>query len=205
MYFWIGFTINYFFLEIRLISALYCLIIFKVHKTFGKTTTIVEQLKGKSTLVSGLPSGEVYKYFNVWVGTSGFVTSKNVENPVVCFKVDKSWLQDKNIDQASITLDSYSDKTWSYMPVKLLHEDGKYLYFTAETPKFSFFAITGKAVEKENVAELKPEIDTSKPEQNNIAAEVGNKSEQGKLTNILGFGIVCGIVCLIAVFLHKRK
>jgi len=34
---------------------------FDSKKTAGKTTTIVELLKGKSTLVSGLPSGEVYK------------------------------------------------------------------------------------------------------------------------------------------------
>ena len=138
---------------------------FDAKKTVGKTTTIAEQLKGKSSLVSGLPSGEVYKYFNVWVGTGGFATSKNIENPVVCFKVEKSWLQDKNIDQASITLSRYSDKKWSQLPVKLLCEDNKYLYFTAETPEFSFFAITGKAVENEKVTETKPATDTSKLEQ----------------------------------------
>ena len=154
---------------------------FDAKKTAGKTTTIAEQLKGKSTLVSDLNAGEVYKYFNVWVGTGGFATSKNIENPVVCFKVEKSWLQDKKIDQASITLNRYSDKKWSQLPVKLLSEDDKYLYFTAETPEFSFFAITGKAVEKEKVAEIKPETDTSKPEQNNTASEVetGTKTRTG--------------------------
>ncbi|HII81172.1 MAG TPA: PGF-pre-PGF domain-containing protein, partial [Methanosarcina sp.] len=45
----------------------------------GKTTTIVEELKNKSTLVSGLPSGEVYKFINIWVGNSGYATSKNIE------------------------------------------------------------------------------------------------------------------------------
>jgi PGF-pre-PGF domain-containing protein len=69
---------------------------FDSKKTAGKTTTIAEQLKGKSSLVSKLPSGDVYKSFNVWVGTGGFATSKNIENPVVCFKVEKSWITDKN-------------------------------------------------------------------------------------------------------------
>lgn len=36
---------------------------FDAKKTLGKTTTIVEMLKGKSTLVSESPSGEVYKSF----------------------------------------------------------------------------------------------------------------------------------------------
>ncbi|WP_292388590.1 S-layer protein domain-containing protein [Methanosarcina sp. UBA5] len=178
---------------------------FDSKKTTGKTTTIAEQLKGKSSLVSGLPGGEVYKYFNVWVGNEGFVTSKNIENPVVCFKVEKSWLQDKNIDQTSITLSRYNDKTWSYMPVKLLCEDNKYLYFTAETPKFSSFAITGRPVEKEKVAETNPAADAQNPEKNSSVPEVGKEPEQRNLTSIQGFGIVCGIVCLIIVFLHKRK
>ena len=93
---------------------------FDAKKTFGKTTAIAEKLKGKSTLVSELNSGEVYRYFNVWVGTGGYATSKNIENPVVCFKVEKSWIQDKKIDQASITFNRYSEKKWSQLPVTLL-------------------------------------------------------------------------------------
>ncbi len=56
---------------------------FDSKKTAGKTTTIVEMLKGKSTLVSGLPSDEVYKYLNIWVGNGGFGDSNNIENAVV--------------------------------------------------------------------------------------------------------------------------
>jgi len=41
-----------------------------------------------------------------------------------------------------------------------LKEDNKYLYFTAETPGFSFFAITGKAVEKDTEAEKKSGTDS---------------------------------------------
>ncbi|MGA9187251.1 MAG: PGF-pre-PGF domain-containing protein, partial [Methanosarcina sp.] len=103
---------------------------FDSKKTFGKTTTIAEQLKGKSTLVSGLPSGEVYKSFNVWVGNGGVATSKNIENPVICFKVGKAWIKDKKINQDSITLNRYSDKKWEQFPVNLSGEDNKYLYFT---------------------------------------------------------------------------
>jgi PKD repeat protein len=51
---------------------------FDSKKTAGKITTIVEMLKGKSTLVSGLPSDEVYKYFNIWVGNAGFGDSNTV-------------------------------------------------------------------------------------------------------------------------------
>jgi len=182
---------------------------FDAKKTAGKITTIAEQLKVKSTLVSVLNSGEVYKYFNLWVGNSGFATEKNIENPVVCFKVEKSWLQDKKIDQSSITLNRYNDKKWSQLPVKLLKEDSKYLYFTAETPGFSFFAITGKAVEK--VAEAKPSTDTSNLDQNSTTSETEpeQKTEQepgkNKTTSIPGFEALYVVACLVMAFLHRRK
>ncbi|WP_349682066.1 PGF-pre-PGF domain-containing protein [Methanosarcina sp. UBA5] len=44
------------------------------------------------------------------VGNSGFVTKKNIEKPEVCFKVEKSWMQDKKIDHNSIMLNRYNAK-----------------------------------------------------------------------------------------------
>jgi len=185
---------------------------FDAKKTAGKTTATAEQLKGKSTLVSVLDSGEVYKYFNLWIGSSGFATSKNIENPVVCFKVDKSWIKDKNIDQNSITLNRYSDKKWSQLPVKCLNEDQKYLYFTAQTPEFSYFAITGKAIAKQNVVETKPSTKNSDLKQNNTTAsdteskqKPEQKSDNGSLTSIPGFEAIYLIACILTALMYKRK
>ncbi len=191
---------------------------FDAKKTAGKTTAIAEQLKAKSTLVSELNSSEkssensseIYRYFNLWVGNAGFATSKNIENPVICFKVEKSWLQDKNIDKASIKLNRYNDKKWSQLPVKQLKEDNEYLYLTAETPGFSFFAITGEAVEKETVTEKKPE-GILELEQNSTTPRTEQESKlkketgKGKIINIPGFEVLYTVACLVTVFLHNRK
>ncbi|NLN43507.1 MAG: PGF-pre-PGF domain-containing protein [Methanosarcina sp.] len=181
---------------------------FDAKKTAGKTTTIAEQLKAKSTLASNLSSGEVYKYFNLWVGNAGFATEKNIENPVVCFKVEKSWLEDKNIDRNSVTLDRYSDKKWSELPVKLLKEDSKYLYLTAETPGFTYFAITGKAVEKENVAETKHEsgIESLRNNTENVTVSVEQTSKQKEsAASTPGFKMIYGIIGLIGLFLCRIR
>jgi len=188
---------------------------FDAKKTAGKITAIAEQLKGKSSLVSELDSGEVYKYFNLWVGNSGFATEKNIENPVVCFKVEKSWLQDKKIDQNSITLNRYDEKKWSQLPVTLLKEDNKYLYFTTETPGFSFFAITGKAKEKQNMVETKPSTNTSELQKNSTASETETKqkteqkteqeSGKDKTTNIPGFEALYVVASFLIVFSNKRR
>jgi PGF-pre-PGF domain-containing protein len=183
---------------------------FDAKKTVGKTTTIVEMLKNKSTLTPDAPEGEVYGYLNIWVGNSGYATEKNIENATVCFKVEKPWIQDKDIDQTSIILNRYSDKKWNGLPTTLLREDDKYLYFTAETPGFSPFAITAE----ENVIEILPEPDTQGSEQNESTQseieekpeQTGNTSMSGKENvSMPGFEIIYCISGLLGVFRYKRR
>jgi PGF-pre-PGF domain-containing protein len=187
---------------------------FDSKKTAGKTTTIVEMLKNQSTLTPDVPRGEVYNYLNIWVGNGGYGSDENnLENAVICFKVEKSWAQDKNIDQSSITLNRHSNKTWEQLPVSLLKEDDKYLYFTARTPGFSPFAIIGKTKVTEN--EIQSAVDNTQNESTseNMAINVEQISEQNQnlnasgkeSTKMPGFEIAYGIVCLISVFLFKRK
>lgn len=115
-------------------------ITFTSTKTMGKTTTIVEDLKNRSALVTDLPEGIVYKSFNVWVGNAGYGNSDNILNATVDFKVKKSWLQENNIESSSITLYRYDSENeqWVKLEATQVNEDEEYLYFTAETSGFSF-------------------------------------------------------------------
>jgi PGF-pre-PGF domain-containing protein len=190
---------------------------FDSKKTVGKTTTIVEMLKNQSTLVSEPPSDEIYKFINIWVGSGGVVTPDNIENAVVNFKVEKSWVQDKNIDKSSITLNRYSDAKWNTLSTNLTGEDDKYLYFTAQTPGFSPFAITGKAANEavnptpsetqtgpnigsleNNARNATNEKQTSEQTQNTSTTGSGNKKTPG-------FEMISGIIGLFAVLIYKRK
>jgi PGF-pre-PGF domain-containing protein len=178
---------------------------FDAKKTAGKTTGNVEMLKEKSTLVSPLFSGEIYKFFNIWIGNAGFASPINIANPVINFKVEKAWIKDKNIDSSSITLNRYSDKKWEQIPASLAGEDNNYLYFSAKTPGFSFFGITGKAIPKEPI-EIKP---VQNNQQSNLGSEVPQKTATEQKTEtpgkISGFEIIYGISGLFAVFMYRRK
>ena len=165
---------------------------FDSKKTTGKTTNSIEMLKEKSTLVSGLPSGKIYKYINIWVGDKGFAIPNNIEHPVVCFKVEKSWIQDKNINQSSIVLNRYSDNKWNQLPTSLSGKDDRYIYFIAKTPGFSPFAITGMMKAEESV--------TGKQK----SEQKGSTSTSGKGSNNMSvIGMICLIACLLAIFLYK--
>jgi len=179
---------------------------FDAKKTAGKTTTIVEMLKNKSTLTPEAPQGEVYRYLNIWVGNEGYATEKNIEKAAVSFRVKKSWIEDKDIDQSSIILNRYSDKKWNELPTTLLGGDDRYLYFISETPGFSPFAITAKKI----VIEKMPDNE----EQNgNIESVVEKESEQKENTSISqkeslktpGFEIIYCIIGLFGVFRYKRR
>ncbi len=174
---------------------------FDSKKTAGKTSTIVEMLKGKSALVSELPSEDVYKSLNIWVGNGGFGDSNNIENAVIYFMVEKSWVQSKNIDKSTITLNRYSDNTWSKLPTSPLSEDDNYLYFTTQTPGFSSFAITGRTEAIEAVNENQYEFNAQGLEQNTSSA-----TNSGEIsTKAPGFEVLYVILTLLAVFLRQRK
>ncbi|KKG10896.1 PGF-pre-PGF domain-containing protein [Methanosarcina sp. 2.H.A.1B.4] len=172
---------------------------FEAKKTVGKTTTIVEDLKNKSTLVSDLPEGIVYKSFNVWVGNAGYGNSKDIENKLIGFKVKKSWLQENNIDTASVALYRYDDenKDWVKLPVNLVDEDKQVLHFTAETPGFSSFVITGEKTGVEStdpavISEINKSTDLKMSEKN---SENSRDPGFGPVTVILIVGAV-GLCCL---------
>lgn len=187
---------------------------FDSKKTVGKTTAIAEMLKNQSTLVSESPSDEVYKFINIWVGNNGYATPNNIENAVVCCKVEKSWSHDKNIDQSSITLNRYNDTKWNELPTNLSGEDDKYLYFTAETPGFSSFAITGKVAANEAVnatqSEPQSEPNIGSFEQNNASnltnvEQTQSPSTSGnRSTKTPGFEIASGIICLLGALFYKQ-
>ena len=186
---------------------------FDAKKTAGKTTTIAEQLKAKSTLVSELDSGEVYKYFNLWVGNSGYASSENIENSTIYFKVEKSWIQEKNINKSSIALNRYGEGKWEQLPVSLTGEDDSFLYFTAQTPGFSFFAITGKSGAEETAVNgsqpgPQPESGANDLNEENTgdinSSNVEQALEKRASQSSPGFETAYGIVSLLALFLYKR-
>jgi PGF-pre-PGF domain-containing protein len=187
---------------------------FDSKKTVGKTTAVVEMLINQSTLVSESPSDEVYKFVNIWVGNSGFATPDNIENARVYFKVEKSWVQYKNIDKSSITFNGYSDSKWNSLQTTLVGEDDKYLYFTAETSELSSpFAITGKTAPSSTLNETRSEtqsesnssLENNASNATNVKQTQNPSNSENESKKSPGFESVIGIVSLFAVILYKRK
>jgi PGF-pre-PGF domain-containing protein/PGF-CTERM protein len=104
----------------------------------GCINVVVEVLKDTSTLVDNTPSEPVYKHINIWTGSR--VYEDVIEDATVSFSVDKTWLDENDVDPSNIRLLRYTTQ-WTPLTTTMTGEDEDKVYYTAETPGFSSFAI----------------------------------------------------------------
>jgi len=116
----------------------------------GLINTQIEVLKDRSSLIKENAPGSIYKYLNIWVGTSGFSTSKNIKDATIKFKVETSWIDSNNFKDTDVALMRWDGTKWSPLETQVTTKDSKYTYFESKTNAFSPFAITslkGTAIE----------------------------------------------------------
>ncbi|WMW25032.1 NosD domain-containing protein [Methanolobus sediminis] len=167
---------------------------FDSKKTVGYVITTVDILKGRSFLVSSSPDGETYLNMNICVGNDNFSTSEFIDNVIIKFKVDKSWIADNSINETTIRLNLYNNGKWTQLNSIKADEDGSYLFFEANTPTFSSFAITGE------------EIVYSPIDDNEILEKSTEEAKQDS-QDISGFGVIgaAAIILIIISVLKRRK
>ena len=181
---------------------------FKSKKTTETTIATIEELKEKSLMASTEPKDEVYKNFNIRIKDGTFADPNNLENAIIGFKVNKAWITENQITADSIILQHYSGGIWSSLPTKKVDEDKSYIYFEAETPSFSPFAISAK----NNIIAIEGPEETGSSESktsNKPGSDIGSnmdsqeKKNQGVPRSV---SLLAGflIVILIGAFVVKK-
>jgi len=131
-------------------------IIITANLNAGLTSVQVELLKNTSKLVTQAAPGIVFKNVNIWVGTAGFATPKNIKEAIIKFRVENSWMSANNVQAGDISMLRW-DTTWSRIETKEISKDANHTYFEAKTNAFSPFAISAK------VPEIVPIVTVSAP------------------------------------------
>jgi len=189
---------------------------FDAKRSFGKTTTIIEELKGISVLTPADPEGEIYKHINIWVGNGGFSNTQNIGNPAVGFRVNKTWIAENEIIESTITLHRYSEDSWNSLGTRKIGEDEGFIYFEASSPGFSPFAIAAKnnkLVIEEKEEEAPTPTGTEQPaetETPETEESPGEKEKTGISKSIMlkAFSFIIGFMLVILIGLavmEKRK
>jgi PGF-pre-PGF domain-containing protein len=114
----------------------------------GIITVSIEVLKNTSTLVNAPPDGLVYKNSNIWVGTAGFATPKNIKEALIKFRIDNAWMSANGVLASDIVLMKWDGTNWIKLETKVLLKDGTNSYFEGWTNAFSPFAIVAKTAPK---------------------------------------------------------
>jgi PGF-pre-PGF domain-containing protein len=113
----------------------------------GVITTAVEVLKDTSTLVKVPPEGLVYKNANIWVGTTGFATPKNIKEALIKFRVNNDWMSTNGFSASDIVLNRWDGSQWIALETREMDASQEFTFFEAKTNSFSPFAIVGKILE----------------------------------------------------------
>lgn len=148
-----------------------------------------ELLKGLSPRIKIQPSGDVYKYVNLWSG------SKRLMEITIKFKVETKWLTDHNI--ASVNMLRWNNSIWNMLPTTEVSRNDTYAYYEAQTAGFSSFAIVGLKGMAEVTATSVGET-PAKPEKVANATAVPTEKTPG-------FEIALFVAVFSAVYLFRRK
>ena len=135
-----------------------CKISIEADKNVSSVVVVVEKVDEPVEIAEA--PGIVYDYIDI---TAKKLADVNLTAKIE-FVVDKSWIADNNIDEATIKLNRYIGE-WETLPTSKLSEDDISSYFEAETQGFSSFAIIGEEkVEASPMLTPRPE-ETPEPEE----------------------------------------
>jgi len=112
-----------------------------VKDSVNDVQVIVQKLAGKPSTIIDEVMGSVYRYLRI---TTQNLDNENIENVNVQFKVEKSWLEENNLNPHTVLLNQYSEEEgkWNGLVTEMVGEDDDYYYYEASLQGFSVFAIS---------------------------------------------------------------
>ena len=181
----------------------------------GKVAAKVEILKQTSTIIDEDAPNTVFKNLNVWIGNMGYFSEKNVKDPTITFKVDRSWATENDIILSTISLYSFNDgtKLWERMSTQKISEDSSLYHFKASLPirgSLGPMAISGREVVITPTSEPTPVIT---PTQNIIeqpTPEITQTAIPVTWTGtwkakVPGFQVLTALFALMTLFFISRR
>ncbi|WP_456473885.1 PGF-pre-PGF domain-containing protein [Candidatus Pyrohabitans sp.] len=86
--------------------------------------------------------GEVYRYLEIKYSKP----NTYIEKAEVTFRVNETWLKQKDIDPATVVMYRLTEtREWEMLPTSAEEAKDGYIYYTAEAPGFSWFTISATA------------------------------------------------------------
>ncbi len=142
------------------------------------------------------PKNKVYQYLEI---KKENIEDKAINNAVINFKIEKSWLNTNNADEDAVALSRYTT-SWQELKTEKTDSDNNFIHYKAETPSFSFFAVTAE----EKIQEIENITTEETEEAEEEAVEEEQISEEEPKRNYIWL-IAISVVFVIAGFWYYRN
>ena len=177
-----------------------------VNRELSNIKITVESLVSQPSEVT-TPDGVVYDFIQI---TLSNFDNDDLESIDLSFEVPKTWVEENNIDYKTIIMQRYNNG-WEELETSGAGSSEDYYQYTAESPGFSYFVITGEEKEDEEI------VDDGEEEEDQIAhifdeitGEVTEsqapEDEIDHLRTIkIGAIIIFITLIIIVIFIYERK
>jgi len=167
-------------------------------RTYGQVAARIEVLYGQpGSITTALPAGELYKYVNVFVGTTGWAEGK-FSSSVINFQVPESWFEENNIDPESVVMYRHNNGKWQSLETTMTGQAGGFYRYSSPTSGFSTFLILGQVGDSGTG-------ETADASDSGTETDPTHTPEATSTKGTPGFGILVGIMgILIAVYSRKK-
>lgn len=169
--------------------------------------TINEKQDDQPSEVDSSPSREVSHYLNI----ESDIDDSSIDQATIEFTVDESWIEDNNIDKGKVRLERYHDNEWQELETSLTDEGSDELTYEADTPGFSYFAVTGEKVADTSDDDLQTQDTEDSGNQTDTGSnqtetqQDDDEDSQGGM-GIIGIGLmIAAVLFIIAVVLFWKK
>jgi PGF-pre-PGF domain-containing protein len=113
----------------------------EVRNRANEVRLTIRKLAAQPASVVHNVTGRAYQY--VEIGKEN-INDTNVQAASIRFRVNKTWISDNNIDKNKVYMNRYANNQWNRLTTTLVTEDANYVYYSAVTPGFSTFVVTGE-------------------------------------------------------------
>jgi PGF-pre-PGF domain-containing protein len=167
-------------------------------RTYGLVAAKIEVLFDQpGSIITDPPNGVLFKYVNVFVGTSGWSEGK-FSSSVINFQIPASWFNENNIDPALVTMYKHKDGEWQPLVTTMTGQAGGHYQYSSPTPGFSTFMILGQ-VGDTGAVEPVATADSG------TVADPTPTPEATSTKGTPGFELLLGIMGILVAVYSRRK
>ena len=118
-----------------------------------KVTIIKLKDKPEEIVDTSIENISIYIYLDIkLISEDNYIEEKDIQTLEFKFKVEKAWINNNKIDKSTVKLIRYHDGEWQNLSTTLDAENETCIYYIAESPGCSTFAVVGKKVVEKDEA-----------------------------------------------------